>query len=147
MWNWSEVYLSIIGGVIAGLGLVLVELIWRLSYGLFQKHKAIRAMSAFFSKWEETINTSEAIDDPATGVSASKEQVRFLHHQYNLRILPIEFSRWGKHIPEQQYEDIKQAIARHEHAEVGIIHPGKFPTSPEFYPRFFDRVRDAGLNW
>ena len=146
-WNSSEVYASIFGGILAGLALVLVELIWRLLYGLFRRHRAVRAIRAFFSRWEESIKTAGVIDDPVAGVSVSKEVIQFLHHKYYLRIAPITLSRWGEHISEQQDEDITQIIAQHEHAEVGILSPDKVPNQ-NFYDKFFGRVREIKwLKW
>ena len=147
MWNSSDMYASIVGGILAGLALVLVELIWRLFYGLFQKHRALRAIKKFFREWEESIKNIGGIDDAAAGVSVSKEVTQFLQHKYYLRIVPIPLSRWGKHIPEQQNDDIIQVIATHEHAEVGIIPKGNVP-SQNFYDSFFGRVREIkGLKW
>ena len=147
MWNSSELYLSILGGVLAGFALVLVELIWRLFYALFQKHRTIREIRGFFSEWEKAIATSGGIDDPEVGISRSKEEVQFAQQKYYLRILPIKLLRWEQHASAQQIEAIRRVAAGHEHAEMGIIPPDKVPTSQNFYTDFFDRVRDTGLKW
>ena len=84
---------------------------------------------------------SRRIDDSVAGISVDKEHISWLEHQYYLRIVPITLSRWGKHISEQQNEDIIKVIETHEHVLRGIFPAGKVPDQ-NYYDNFFCQVRD-----
>lgn len=106
----------------------MATVLWTVS-----KHRALRAIKKFFREWEESIKNIGGIDDAAAAASVSKEVLQFAEHKYYLRIVPITLSRWGKHIPEQQNDD--------------IIPPDRVP-SQNFYDSFFGRVREIkGLKW
>ena len=57
-------FLSIVGGIIAGIVVILLEWSFRFLYGWNQRRNAVNAVGDFFVRWEGDINsTDELIDE------------------------------------------------------------------------------------
>ena len=141
---YATVIFPIVGGIIAGIIVILIEWGFRSLYERGQRRKAINGIGEFFGEWESRINSLAARNVPQIGTSYTREQIQFAFHQHFLRRSHITMDRWSKFLPEQQTEEMRQFISEHEGAEIGIIPAGKV-MSQEMYNNFFRRARE--IKW
>ena len=74
MWSdsfdvYETVIFPIVGGVIAGFIVVIVELVFRYLYDRWQQSKAINAVKKLFGEWESKITNAEVDPIGWTGLS------------------------------------------------------------------------------
>ena len=82
---WDSWIPSVIGGVLAGLIVIVMELLWRGVYGWIQRRKAVARLRRFFAEWGEQVAAApelEGQDAPPVGF------VKFALHKYHLRTAP-----------------------------------------------------------
>ena len=144
MWDPPNAYasfvLSIGGGVLAGFVVVALEWGWRYWYGWRQQRKAIRDLSTFFGEWESILNTADGFQDPASGITRSKQDVQFAMHKYRLWTVPIIMARWAKYISGEQTQEFNLLISNHENAVLSLV-PASRVLSQNIYDMFFREAR------
>ena len=141
---YSTVVFPILGGIIAGVIVILIEWGFRILHERSQRRRATKVISRFFAEWQDAINTSADLPENPSGVTASKDQIQFIKHRYYVRAVHFTISRWSKYLSDQQTEEINLFIFRHEHSEIGIL-PEKRIFGQEIYDRFFQRARE--IKW
>ena len=141
---YTTVVFPVLGGIIAGVIVILFEWGFRVLYERKQRKKGTKVISKFFVDWEEAINTSADLPESPSGISVAKDQIQFVKHRYYIRAVHFTISRWSKFLSDQQIEGINLFIFRHEHSEIGILPPDRI-FSQEIYDRFFRRARE--IKW
>ena len=58
---WASIILSLSGGIVAGILVLLGEILIRMEYDRRQRMKA-KAIGLFFEEWETTISGAEALN-------------------------------------------------------------------------------------
>lgn len=137
----STIFFPVLGGILAGGIVILIELSFRFLYGRGQRKRGTKVISRFFGQWEDAINTSADLGDNPSGVLVSKVQIQFIMHSYNIKAVQSTISRWSKYLSDQQTEDINLLVFRHEHSVIGIRPPDRF-FSQEIYDEFFRKARE-----
>ena len=103
---WDSWIPSVIGGVLAGLIVIVMELLWRGVYGWIQRRKAVTGLRKFFAEWEGQIATAKELEGPAPGVpGVPVESVKFVLHKFYLRTAPIRIAPMTKHLSDQQAQE------------------------------------------
>ena len=148
IWNPPDPYasflLSVGGGFLAGLAVVVVEWLWRFNLDSRQRKQAIQSLSKLFKEWESAINSAQAVKGPTPGTNRPREAVQLAYHSLYRRKAHIKVSRWAKHIPEHDAEELSLLLASHENVIVGLdLEKRGVPQS--LYDRFFSGARD--INW
>ena len=69
---YATIVFPIVGGIIAGIFVILIEWGFRSFYEWRQRGKAIGFINELFSEWESKINHTTAIDHDPVGISPSK---------------------------------------------------------------------------
>ena len=131
--------LSITGGVIAGIVVILLEWSFRFLYGWRQRRSAIHAVREFFRRWEDDINSTEDMLTSDCRFSLPKTQLQYVKHKDFLRRVRILLDRWSKFLSEKQTEDVALLLGDHEGGTMSIIPEDSVP-GQNFYDVFF---RDA----
>lgn len=143
-WNPPDVYasfiLSIGGGVLSGLAVVVLSWCGRLIQVHRERRKAILELRLFFSEWESLINTAESVHLPQISFEADKARMQFIYHKNRLWTVPIILSRWSKYLSEQQVQEITLLIANHENAYIGIVPPNGVPNQ-WIYDHLFNELK------
>ena len=117
----STVVFPILGGIIAGGIVILIEWVFRILYGWNQRKRGTKVISRFFAEWEDAINTSTDLPESPSGITVAKDQIQFVKHRYYIRAVHFTISRWSKFLSDLQTEEINLFIFRHEHSEIGIL--------------------------
>ena len=140
----STVIFPILGGIIAGVIVILFEWSFRALYEWNQRKRGTKDISRFFGNWEDAINTSADLGDNPSGVLYAKDQIQFVMHRYYVRAVHFTISRWSKYLSDQQTEEINLLVFRHEHSVIGSLPPDRI-FSQEIYDRFFCGARE--IKW
>ena len=140
----STVVFPILGGIIAGVIVIIFEWSFRVFYEWNQRKRGAKVISRFFGEWEDAINTTVDLPENPSGVLYAKAQIQFVMHSYYVRAVHFTISRWSKYLSDQQTEEISLLVFRHEHSVIGILPPGKI-FSQEIYDRFFREARE--IKW
>ena len=83
---WATIILSIPGGVVAGILVILGEIARRRGYERVQRRKAVRAIGQFFGKWESMMLwISPPIRTTQTSGPIGRASVQFAYHGDFLR--------------------------------------------------------------
>ena len=136
--------LSIAGGIIAGIAVILMELGFRSLYGWKQKRNAVNAVNDLFRRWESDINSTEELVTGDGRFRLPRDRLQFEKHKEYLRTVRILLDRWSKFLSGEQSEDIALFLARHEGAAFGVIPEASIP-SQNFYVSFFLQARE--IKW
>ena len=141
---YTTVIFPILGGILAGVIVILIEWGFRVLYEWNQRKRGTKVISRFFGEWQDAINTSADLPESPEGVVYTKGQIQIAQHRYYIRAVHFTISRWSKYLSDQQTEEIDLFIFRHEHSQIGILPPDRI-FSQEVYDRFFDRARE--IKW
>ena len=141
---FDTVIFPIVGGIIAGIVVIAIELGVRSLRQWHQRRTAIKVIGGFFREYESMINNADALNVPQLGNYYTKEQVQFVRLKDFLRQFPIRMNRWSKHLSEKQTEEITLYIVGYEGAVLGII-PQDRVSSQEIYNDFFRKARE--IEW
>ena len=141
---YTTVVFPIIGGIIAGVIVILIEWGFRVLYEWNQRYRGAKDISRFFGKWEDTINKSADLPASPEGVVYHKGEIQYVQHRYHIRAVHFTISRWSKYLSNQQIEEIDLFIFGHEHSEIGPLPPGRI-FGQETYDGFFHRARE--IKW
>ena len=136
--------LSIAGGIIAGIVVILLEWGFRSLYGRNQRRNAVNAVRDFFRRWESDINSTDELLTSDGRFTRPQGDVQFAKHREYLRAVRILLDRWSKYLSGEQSEDIALFLGRHEGAVIDIIPEGSFP-SQNFYDTFFRTAKE--IKW
>ena len=140
----TNVVFPIVGGVIAGGIVVLIEWIFRLLYDWNQRRKGTKAIGRFFAEWEDAINSSADLPAGPNGQTVARDQIQFIKHKYYIRAVHFTISRWSRYLSDGQTQEINLFLFRHEHSEIGIL-PDNRIFNQEVYDRLFQRARE--IKW
>ena len=136
--------LSIAGGIIAGIVVVLIEWWFRFLYGWNQRRNSVNAVGNFFRRWESDINSTDDLLTSDGRFSLPRDRLQFEKHKEYLRTVRILLDRWSKFLSGEQSENIALFLGRHEGAVIGIIPEGRIP-SQDFHDAFFRTARE--IKW
>ena len=136
--------LSVAGGVIAGIVVILLEWGFRSLYAWNQRRNAVNAVGDFFRRWEGDIDETEEIVTSDGRFTLPRSRLKFEKHREQLRTVRILLDRWSKFLSGEQSEEIALLLGRHEGAVMGIVPQGSFP-SQNFYDAFFRTARE--IKW
>ncbi|MYC38095.1 MAG: hypothetical protein F4X66_14445 [Chloroflexi bacterium] len=143
---WATIILSIPGGIVAGVLVLLGEVALRRGHERVQRGKAEKAIGRFFAEWESTINDTEEIPyhpSNPTGGPIDRAVVQFAYHGDFLRRAPNLIARWSRYLTAEQVEELSNLLEGHQGAVIGILPQGRvLPT--EQYARFFSEAREIG---
>ena len=132
----DTVLFPVLGGIFAGIVVILIEWSFRSLHDCKQRKKAERSIGKFFGEWNSCINNAVELRDEQGVLNAPKIAVQFAIHKDFLRSFPIVVDRWSRFLTEQQTEEVRQFVRGHEGGIVGIIPSGKAPPEP-IYSNFF----------
>ena len=138
---WATIILSIPGGIVAGVLVILFELGIRRNIELRQRRKATNAVSDYFKVWESQIKNIEAITDTPNGIPIKKEQVQLPIHQDFIRKAHNLIQRWSRQLDDEQIQEITNYIVGHE-AVIALLSPNWGQAQ---YDDFFQRARE--ISW
>ncbi len=141
---YETVIFPILGGVIAGFIVVVIELVFRHLYDRWQRSKAINAIEKLLGEWESKINNANDLTDDHGRIIQTKEVIRFLHHKYYLKRVPIAIAAWSKNLSEEQTDELTVLIVQNEHVLEGIVRPGMVPDKTP-YDDLFRKARE--IKW
>ena len=136
---FSTVIFPILGGVIAGFIVVVVEFVVRNCHSRWQQSKAINTLGNLFSEWESRINDAVDLLDQGC-VYRNRGEVQILHHQYYLRRVPLVLAAWSKNLSEKQIDELTKLIFDHE--QILSIVPKDKVYPQEVYDMFFRKARE-----
>ena len=85
--------LSIIGGIIAGVVVILLELGFRSWFEWNQRRNAVNAVEEFFRRWENDINSTDVLLTSDGRATAPRNRLQFEKHRYHLRTVRILLDR------------------------------------------------------
>ena len=137
---WASVILSVSGGVVAGVLVLLGEIAMRSGHDRRQRRKAEKAIGLFFKEWETEINNAVDIPSNPNFGAVPKAAVQFAMHGDFLRRAPNLMARWSRYITAEQVEELSNLLERHQGAHIGILPPGKVLAQFQ-YDQFFSRAR------
>ena len=140
---YTTVVFPIVGGIIVGVIVILIELGFRVLYEWNQRKRGAKDISRFFGKWEAAINTSADLPASPEGVVYPKGQIQFAQHKGYISLVPFTVSRWSKYLSDQQIKEIDLFIFGGEF-EISILPPDSI-FGQETYDRFFHRARE--IKW
>ena len=92
--------LSVVGGVIAGIIVILIQSAWAWA----QRRRAAKEVGAFFRTWETDVGRQ------------GDDAWRLVVHKKHLRTVHILLDRWSKVLSAEQSKEIAEHIAQHEHS-------------------------------
>ena len=136
--------LSIIGGIIAGVVVILLEWGFRYLYEWNQRRNAVNAVEDFFRRWENDINSTDETLTSDGRFTLPRSTQQFAKHRYYLSTVRILLDRWSKFLSAEQSEDIAMLLGKHEESEIGIVPEGNYP-SQSSYDTFFRTARE--IEW
>ena len=139
----STVIFPILGGVIAGFIVVVVEFVVRNCHSRWQQDKAINTLGNLFSKWESRINDAVELLDDQGRVYRNRGVVQILHHQYYLKRVPLALAAWSKNLSEKQTDELTTLIFEQE--QILSIVPKDKVLLQEVYDGFFRKARE--IEW
>ena len=94
----STVFSPIVGGIIAGLIVILMEWIFRVLYGLNQRKRGIKDISEFFGGWEVAINGNPSLQEKPWVISDAAGKDPLYTHRTLIRVFDFTISRWSKYL-------------------------------------------------
>ena len=141
---YETVIFPILGGVIAGFVVIVIELVFRNLYDRWQRRKTIKAIEKLLSEWESKINNPSAIENNPAGTSPSKGEFQLPIHRYHLKITPITIAAWSKQLSEGEAIEIHELIAGQENVAEFLFSQGFYPDQ-NYYDNFFSKVRE--IKW
>ena len=130
----STVFFPVLGGILAGGIVIVIELSFRVLWGLNQRKRGIKDISKFFGGWEVVINGNPSLqENPWVGLNAAaKDPVQLATHRAAIRLFDFAIFRWSKYLSDQQLEEIYLLL---------VILPSDTIASQEFYDGFFREAR------
>ena len=145
---WASVILSISGGIVAGVLVLLGEVALRRGHELVQRRKAEKAIGRFFGEWESTINDTKEIpyhpSNPSSG-PIDRAVVQLAYHEDFLRRAPNLIARWSRYLTAEQAQELTNQLEGHQGAVIGLIRPRGGVLPQQLYDQFFDMAR--GFGW
>ena len=94
---------SIVGGVIAGIVVVLLEWGFRSVYLWNQRRNAVNAVGEYFRRWESDINSTDELLTSDGRFSLPRVRLQFEKHKEYLRTVRILLDRWSKFLSGEQF--------------------------------------------
>ena len=138
---WASIILSLSGGIVAGILVLLGEILIRMEYDRRQRMKAYKAMGLFFKEWETTISGAEAIPAQGPAPAVPKANVQFAFHGHFLRRAPNLIARWQRYLTAEQIEEVSNHLEGHQGAVIGILPQGAVLPQAQ-YENFFRQARE-----
>lgn len=120
--------LPIVGGIIAGLVVILLQWGYTSLHEWNQRRNAVNAVEDFFRKWENDITSTDELLTSDGRFTLPRGRLQFEKHKEYLRTVHILLDRWSKFLSGEQSEDIALFLARHEGAQIGIIPEESYPS-------------------
>ena len=111
---WASVIISILGGMAAGVLVLIGEILYRLRRDRRERRKAEGAIGIFFREWETAINNVPVDPDRPDYFSYGKDyQQAGIHYDF-LRRAPNLIARWSRDLTAAQVEELINLLKRHE---------------------------------
>ena len=140
----DTVVFPIVGGVIAGIIVILVQWTFRAVNECRQRHNAENALREFFEEWEDTINGATALNGFPTGHSLTTEQLQYTYHKDYLRRADSLIVSWSRLLSEKQMAEINYLVQGHKGNLLDILPANKIPNQ-WLYDNFFRQARE--ISW
>ena len=140
----ASILISILGGIAAGVLVLVVEIVIRRGYDRRQRRKAERAICQFFREWETTINEAAGIPSGPGTLPVPKENVQFGKHGDFIRRAANLTARWSRYLAEEQVEDLMNLVEGHQ-AVIDLIAPRGGVFREIHYENFFSDTRE--IEW
>ena len=137
---WASIILSISGGILAGVLVLVGEIVFRRGRDHRQRRKAERAIGVFFREWETAINSAVGVPPNPNFGAVPKAAVQFAQHEYFIRMAPNLIARWSKYLTTEQVEELSNHLEGHQGGHIGILPPGKVLAQFQ-YDQFFCQAR------
>ena len=144
---WASLILSISGGIVAGVLVLLGEIAIRWRYDHRQQKKGAKAIGLLFSEWETTINEAADIpSDPGTlpvpRAPVPRANVQFAKNGEFMKRAANLIGRWQRFLTAEQVEEISNHLEGHK-AVIDYVAPGGGLLQQIHYDDFFLRAREV----
>ena len=130
---WASLILSVLGGVVAGVMVLVGEILFRLKMDRRQRAKAKEAIGWFFAEWEQTINAA-----------GGRPDVQFAQHRLSLLMAQNIVARWSRYLTAEQVQVVSNLLQIEELVTGARLSGGKV-WDLDHYDVFFRQVR--GIEW
>ncbi len=137
---WGSWIPSVIGGVLAGLIVIMMELLWRWMYGWILRRRAVATLRKFFAGWEKQITSATAIEW-SIGDQSTEEVMKFIYHRFWLQAATFRVATMTGRLNDDQARQVSNLIANEE-AKVERIPEGSVPCQ-SLYDQFFNSVKEV----
>ena len=139
---WASLILSISGGIVAGVLVLLGEIAIRWRYDRRQKKKGAKAIGLLFSEWETTINKDADIPTGLGTLPVPRANVQFGVHGEFMRRAANLIERWQRFLTAEQVEEISNHLEGQQ-AVIDLIAPRGGLFQQIHYDDFFRRAREV----
>ena len=146
---WATIILSILGGIVAGILVLVGEILIRRELDRRQRKRAERAIGQFFRWWQMLTRDPSETDSSESTSGTSWEQVRFLRvqfqiHEYCLMRVTNLIAAWSKYLTAKQVDELSTMIGEHQIQVIARLPEGQTPEQHQ-YDNFFQQAR--AIKW
>ena len=139
---WASLVLSISGGIVAGVLVLLGEIAIRWRYDHRQQKKGAKAIGLLFSEWETTINEAADIPSGLDTLPVPRANVQFGEHGEFMRRAANLIERWQRFLTAEQVEEISNHLEGHQ-AVIDLVALRGGLLQQIHYDDFFLRAREV----
>ena len=118
----ASLILSISGGIVAGVLVLLGEIAIRWRYDRRQQKKGAKSIGLLFSEWETRINEAADIPSGPGTFPVPRADVQFGEHGEFMRRAANLIERWQKFLTAEQVEEISNHLEGHQ-AVIDLVSP------------------------
>ena len=138
---WASLILSISGGIVAGVLVLLGEIAIRWEFDRRQQKKGAKAIGLLFSEWETTINEAADIPSGSGTLPVPRTNVQFGKHGEFMRRAANLIERWQRFLTAEQVEEISNHLEGHQ-AVIDLVGPRGGLFQQIHYDNFFRQARE-----
>ena len=143
---WASLILSISGGIVAGVLVLLGEIAIRWRYDhrqqKRQQKKGAKAIGLLFSEWETTINEAADIPSGLGTLPVPRANVQFGENGEFMRRAANLIERWQRFLTAEQVEEISNHLEGHQ-AVIDLVAPRGGLLQQIHYDDLFLRAREV----
>ena len=139
----ETVVFPVVGGIIAGAIVVIIELVIRYILSRRQYGNAIKAIEKLFGEWESRINDAVDLLNDNGEIYRDRGVLQFLHHRYFIKRVPLALAAWSKNFSEQQTDELTRLIFDEEQ-RISVVPHDKILLQ-DAYDQFFRKARE--IDW
>ena len=140
----ASIVLNIVGGLLAGIALLLCQSGWHLISKWRDRRATIALIRQFFRDWEGK-----------TEANTEEEAFRFYYHEIMIRRMNVNLAIYRSYLSAKQWSELAELIQHHEDfiygrrklvmAEMAPPVPDHLALLPEHYQGFFEQAK--AIKW